>query len=83
MREIARVLRGGATWHVTVHGLGYYLEYLFLSHSVKRRIYALRTIFNTVLYRVTGARWLACDTIYQSLAAETPPSRSQTAQRAA
>jgi hypothetical protein len=84
----------------------------------QRAICALRTVFKTVLYRVTGARWLACDAIYQSLprlsrwcrrfglritrltlaprffgmvffvylrvvAADTPPSTSQTEQRAA
>jgi SAM-dependent methyltransferase len=65
--EMARVLRAGATWHLTVHGVGYYLDYAILSGSLKRRVYALRTMINTGVYRATGARWIAGDTIYQSL----------------
>lgn len=68
VREIGRVLRNGGTWTLAAHGLGYYLDYLFLSPSLKRRVYALRTIGNTVLFRMTSARWVAGDTIYQSLA---------------
>ena len=71
VREIGRVLRNGGTWKVTGHGLGYYLDYLLLSPSFKRRVYALRTIGNTVLYRMTGARWVLGDSIYQSLACLT------------
>lgn len=66
--EIARVLRRGATCELSTHGLGYYLEYLLLSPSFKRRVYALRTVCNTLLYRTTGARWVVGDTVCQSLA---------------
>jgi ubiquinone/menaquinone biosynthesis C-methylase UbiE len=65
--EIARVLRPGAGWELTVHGIGYYLRILLLA-PVRRRVYAARTILNTLLYRATGWRWLLGTTIYQSSA---------------
>ena len=67
VREVARVLRPGAVWELTVHGLGYYLRSLLLS-SLRPRVYAARTIVNTLVYRATGARWLVGNTIYQSTA---------------
>lgn len=67
VREVARVLRPGAVWELTVHGIGYYLRSLLLS-PLRPRIYAARTILNTLIYRATGARWLVGDTIYQSTA---------------
>jgi SAM-dependent methyltransferase len=67
VREVARVLRPGAAWEVTAHGLGYYLRILLLA-PVRRRVYAARTILNTLLYRATGRRWLLGTTIYQSTA---------------
>lgn len=67
VREVARVLRPGAAWEVSGHGLGYYLRSLLLS-PLRRRVYAARTILNTLVYRVTGARWLLGTTIYQSTA---------------
>jgi ubiquinone/menaquinone biosynthesis C-methylase UbiE len=67
VREVARVLRSGAVWELTVHGIGYYLRSLLLS-PLRQRIYAARTILNTLVYRATGARWLVGTTIYQSTA---------------
>jgi SAM-dependent methyltransferase len=65
VREVARVLRPGAVWELTVHGVGYYVRIL-LRAPLRRRIYAARTILNTVVYRATGRRWLGTS-IYQSL----------------
>jgi ubiquinone/menaquinone biosynthesis C-methylase UbiE len=67
VREVARVLRPGAVWDLTVHRLGYYLRSLLLS-SLGPRVYAARTIVNTLLYRATGARSLVGNTVYQSTA---------------
>jgi SAM-dependent methyltransferase len=64
--EIGRVLRPGCECDLVAHGLGYYLAYLLVSRMPRRRIYALRTIVNTWLYRVTRLRWIG-DTIYQSI----------------
>jgi ubiquinone/menaquinone biosynthesis C-methylase UbiE len=64
--EISRVLRSSAELELITHGLGYYLAYLLCSHWSKRRLYALRTILNTWLYRATRLRVLG-DTIYQSV----------------
>lgn len=65
--EIARVLRPGAASELSVHGVGYYVRHLLLSRLPKRRIYALRTIANTWLYRTMRRRWSLGDTIYQSM----------------
>ena len=67
VREVARVLRPGAGWELSVHGIGYYLR-LLLRSPFRRRVYAARTILNTLVYRATGARWLVGTTIYQSTA---------------
>lgn len=66
--EFARVLRPGGVARISYHGLGYSLRYLLTDPNWKRRIYGLRTIVNTVLYRVTGRRLPGFwgDTIYQS-----------------
>ncbi|MBI2524705.1 MAG: class I SAM-dependent methyltransferase [Candidatus Rokubacteria bacterium] len=64
--EIARVLRPGGECELSVHGAGYYLAYLVTSPSLRRRIYALRTLLNTWLYALTGTRRVG-DTIYQTL----------------
>jgi SAM-dependent methyltransferase len=66
VREVARVLRPGAVWELTVHGVGYYLRILLRS-PLRRRLYAARTLLNTLVYRVTGRRWLLGTTIYQSV----------------
>ena len=57
VHEIARVLRRGAAWELSAHGLGYHLRSLLLS-PLPRRVYAARTILTTLVYRLTGSRWL-------------------------
>jgi SAM-dependent methyltransferase len=66
--EIARVLRPGGVARVSYHGAGYSLRYLFTDPSWKRRIYGLRTLLNTCVYRVTGLRLpgFVGDTLFQS-----------------
>jgi SAM-dependent methyltransferase len=68
LAEVARVMRPGGTARVSYHGLGYSLRYLLTEPSWKRRVYGLRTIVNTLLYRATGRRLPGFwgDTIYQS-----------------
>jgi SAM-dependent methyltransferase len=68
VRELARVLRPGGTAHICYHGLGYSLRYVCCDPDWKRRVYGLRTILNTVIYRVTGARLPGFwgDTLFQS-----------------
>jgi SAM-dependent methyltransferase len=66
--EIGRVLRPGGIGHIVSHGVGYSLRYLVAGGYWKTRVYALRTIVNTWLYRVTGRRLPGFwgDTLYQS-----------------
>jgi SAM-dependent methyltransferase len=66
--EIARVLRRGGVGHVAYHGLGYSWRYLFTEPDWKRRLYGVRTIVNTHVYRVTGRRLPGFwgDTVYQA-----------------
>jgi SAM-dependent methyltransferase len=66
--EIARVLRPGGTARVTYHGAGYFLRYLLTDRNWKIRFYGLRTIVNTLFYRLTGRRLpgFLGDTLYQS-----------------
>ncbi len=66
--EIARVLAPGGTARLSYHGLGYSLRYLLADRNWKRRVYGLRTIANTLVYRVTGRRLPGFwgDTIYQA-----------------
>ena len=66
--EFARVLRPGGVARISYHGLGYSLRYLLTDPNWKRRVYGLRTIVNTALYRVAGRRLPGFwgDTIYQS-----------------
>lgn len=77
--EFARVLRPGGVARISYHGLGYSLYYLLTERDWKRRVYGLRTIVNTTLYRLTRRRLPGFwgDTIYQS------PSRLQAYYRAA
>jgi SAM-dependent methyltransferase len=65
--EIARVLRAGGTARLSYHGLGYSLRYLLGDPDWKRRVYGLRTIVNTLVYRTTGRRLPGFwgDTVYQ------------------
>jgi SAM-dependent methyltransferase len=66
--EIGRVLRPGGIGHIVSHGVGYSRRYLVAGGYWKTRVYALRTIVNTWLYRVTGRRLPGFwgDTLYQS-----------------
>jgi SAM-dependent methyltransferase len=66
--EIARVLRPGGVARVSYHGAGYSLKYLLTDPSWKRRVYGLRTLLNTGLYRLTGLRLpgFMGDTLFQS-----------------
>jgi SAM-dependent methyltransferase len=66
--EMGRVLRPGGVARVSYHGIGYSLYYLLNDRNWKRRLYGLRTIVNTWLYRATGRRLPGFwgDTIYQS-----------------
>jgi len=66
--EIARVLAVGGIAVIYLHGLGYSLRYLLMPDVWKRAIYAARTIFNTIVYRMSGRRLpgFLGDTIFQS-----------------
>lgn len=66
--EIARVMKPQAIAYVSYHGLGYSLRYLFTPPNWKLRVYALRTIVNTVVYRLTGRRLpgFLGDTLFQT-----------------
>jgi SAM-dependent methyltransferase len=66
--EIARVLAKGGVAVVYLHGLGYSLRYLLKPDTWKRSVYAARTIFNTMVYRLSGRRLpgFLGDTIFQS-----------------
>jgi SAM-dependent methyltransferase len=68
LAEIARVLRPGAIARVSYHGLGYSLRYLLFDRDWKRRVYAARTIVNTLVYRLIRRRLPGAlgDTLYQS-----------------
>ena len=66
MRELSRVCKVGSTIQLITHGLGYYLAMtLGRFSSFKGRIYGVRTILNTLLYRLTKRRFLG-DTIFHS-----------------
>lgn len=66
--EIARVLRPGGTARISYHGIGYSLRYLAVDPGWKRKVYALRTIVNTAVYRLTGRRLpgFLGDTLFQT-----------------
>jgi SAM-dependent methyltransferase len=66
--EVARVLRRGGTARISYHGIGYSLRYLMVDPNWKRKIYALRTIVNTAVYRLTGRRLpgFLGDTLFQT-----------------
>ena len=68
VREIARVLRPGGTARVSYHGPGYFLRYLLTDANWKLRFYGLRTIVNTLVYRLTGWQLpgFLGDTVYQT-----------------
>jgi ubiquinone/menaquinone biosynthesis C-methylase UbiE len=66
--EIARVMRPGAIARISYHGAGYFLRYLLTDPNWKVRFYGLRTIANTVFYRLVGRRLRGFmgDTLYQT-----------------
>ncbi len=68
VREIARVLRPGGVALLIMHGLGYSLLYLLRPVGWRHALYAIRTIVNTLVYRLSGHRLpgFIGDTIYQS-----------------
>ena len=66
--EWARVLVAGGTVKASYHGFGYGLRLMFRSKGVKVRVYGLRMLLNTLVYRLAGIRmpfWLG-DTLCQS-----------------
>ncbi len=66
--EIERVLKAGGAAAISCHGSGYYLWRLVHDRSWKRRLYCLRTVLNTWVYRLSGRRLPGFwgDTLYQS-----------------
>jgi len=66
--EFGRLLKPGGKCYLQCHGAGYYLNYLLLARSWKRRFYGLRSLVNTWYRVVTGKRLPGFfgDTIYQS-----------------
>jgi SAM-dependent methyltransferase len=66
--EVARVLRPGGTARISYHGVGYSLRYLLIDPNWRRKIYALRTMANTAVYRLTGRRLpgFLGDTLFQT-----------------
>jgi SAM-dependent methyltransferase len=68
VQEIGRILNPGGIAVLVMHGLGYSLLYLFRPVGWRHAVYALRTIVNTLVYRLSGHRLpgFIGDTIYQS-----------------
>jgi SAM-dependent methyltransferase len=66
--EIARVLRSHGSVVFCHHGLGYFLRYVVHPPSWKYAVYGVRTIVNTLLYRITSRRLpgMFGDTIFQT-----------------
>lgn len=64
LAEIKRVLREDGVARIAAHGFGYYGRMLLLGAG-RERVYALRTIWNTWLYRLTGRRLIG-DSLYQT-----------------
>lgn len=54
--ECARVLRPGGALNISCHGDGFALEYLLGRRPFHYRVYAVRMLVNTALYRLTGRR---------------------------
>lgn len=67
--ELVGVTRPGGEIRIVYHGVGYYLRYLFLGPGLSKRIYALRTIFNTWSFSGLGRSLPSFlgDTLYQSI----------------
>jgi SAM-dependent methyltransferase len=68
IEEIARVLAPGGVAVLYLHGLGYSLLYLIKPEIWTLRIYAVRTIVNTAVYRLLRRRLpgFLGDTLFQS-----------------
>lgn len=68
IEEIGRVLAPGGAAILYFHGAGYSLRYLLKPDIWKRSVYAAKTIVNTMVYRLLGARLpgFLGDTLYQS-----------------
>src|SRR5262249_49481656 len=64
--EVARVLAPNGIAILITHGLGYSLRYLFWPDQWRHAVYGVRTILNTLVYRVLGRRFPGGDTIFQS-----------------
>jgi len=66
--EIARVLKPGGRLEACYNAAGYYARYAVSGPTWRRRVYGVRTLFNTLVYSATGRRlpgWIG-DTVYQS-----------------
>ena len=68
IEEIGRILAPGGVAVLYLHGLGYSLRYLVKPDIWKLRLYAVRTILNTAVYRLLGKRLpgFLGDTLFQS-----------------
>jgi SAM-dependent methyltransferase len=68
--EIARVLRPGGTARISYHGPGYSLRYIVEDPDWRRKVYGVRTLVNTAVYRLTGRRLpgFVGDTLFQTTA---------------
>jgi len=68
MSEIARVVKPGGICQIVGHGSGYYLRYLLLSPSFKKKFYGLRSLLNTWYWQLSRRRLpgFLGDSIYQS-----------------
>jgi ubiquinone/menaquinone biosynthesis C-methylase UbiE len=78
IREINRVLASGGVCYLVGHGSGYFLRYLLLSTSLKKKIYGLRSLVNTWYWQLAGKRLPGFwgDSIYQSRARMQEYSRN-------
>ncbi|HWL11100.1 MAG TPA: class I SAM-dependent methyltransferase [Planctomicrobium sp.] len=54
--EFARVLKPGGFANITGHGVGYGLRMMIGRETFPRRLYGIRMLVNTLVYRVTGKR---------------------------
>ena len=72
LRDVARVLKPGATAQLAYMGSGFYLRLLLFGSGgwVKQRFYGLKTFLNTWLFALTGRvlPGFLGDTVYQSRA---------------
>ena len=68
LEEIGRILAPGGVAILYLHGMGYSLRYLIEPDIWKLRVYAVRTILNTAVYRLLGRRLpgFLGDTLFQS-----------------